>query len=162
MRVCFGLPHAEWESEENLFISLYQFKKLTDPEHWDILDRLGEIQAAPFLLKIHSINYTPRKNNTGIIWAAIESTPSFEALKKNIYKQLDPLHQNTENFLSYSQAIRLGTLQKESGEKMALYFEANGEFSSSNFKVSEFSIAQLHQTPKRSFYTVEKRYPLND
>ena len=71
LRLCFGLPSAEWQTEESLYISLRTFKKLTDVEHWDILDRLGEIDAKAFSLNIHGINYFPKRGNAGTLWAAV-------------------------------------------------------------------------------------------
>lgn len=161
LRLNAGLPSAEWQTEENFYVNLHRFKKLTDVERWDIIDLLGEIQAAPFLLKIHRLNYSPMRKNAGILWASLEPSSELEMLKKNIHNLLRPFnHHNHENNHQNYPAIQLGTVQKESPERIALYFEANGEFVSSTFEVKDFVLAQLHQTPKRSFYTIEKRYLL--
>jgi RNA 2',3'-cyclic 3'-phosphodiesterase len=162
LRLCLGLPNAEWQNEENLFIQLCTLGKLTDTERWDILDRLGEIQAVPFSLKICSLNFTPKRNHSGAIWVALEASQPFESLKKNIQTHLRTFkhHNHNHENTSSSETIHLGTVQRESPERMALYFETNGAFTSSIFDVNEFAIVQVHQTPKRSFYTVEKRYQL--
>ena len=161
LRLCLGLSTAEWHNEENLYIVLHLFGKLTDVERWDILDRLGEINAVPFSLKIKGLNYSPKRNHTGILSAAIETSDELNKLKKNVRSHLRSFkqHSNENNHSNY-ETIRLGTVQNESPERMAQYFEANGEFTSSAFDVNYFIFAQLHQTNKRSFYTVEKRYLL--
>lgn len=161
LRLCLGLPSAEWQTEENLYISLRLFGKLADQERWDIMDCLGEIEAAPFSLKIDHLNYSPKRKNFGIVWAALESSTALDALKKNIDNQLRRFNQfNHETHPQNYPAIRLGSIQKESPERLADYFAANGEFTSSVFEVQDFILAQLHQTDKRSFYHIEKRYPL--
>lgn len=161
LRICLGLPSAEWQTEENLYIVLRSFGKLSDQDHWDIVDHLGEIEAMPFALKINHLEYSPKRKNFGILWAAFESTILLENLKININNQLSRFNQfNHEMDLQKHPAIRLGSLQKESPERLADYFAANGEFTSSAFEVREFVLAQLHHTNKRSFYSVEKRYLL--
>ena len=162
LRVCLGLPSAEWQTEENLFIALHIFGKLTDIERWDLMDRLGEVDAAAFSLKIHRLNYTPKRGSVGFLWAELAASEALDYLKKTVESQIRTLNQtNHENNNLHYQAIRLGTTQKESPERMAQYFEANGNFQSSIFEVREFILAQLNQTNKRSFYTVEKRYSLD-
>lgn len=160
-RLCLGLPSAEWHTEENFYISLRIFEKLNDTERWDIMDRLGEIEAKPFSLKIHGLHFSLKRGCTGVFLAALEPSSALDVLKKNIDRELHAFKQHDrENNLSAYQSIRLGTVQKESPERMASYLEANGEFESSSFEVHEYVWAQIHQTPKRSFYTVEKRYRL--
>lgn len=160
-RICFGLPTAQWQTEENIFINLHLLKKLTNTELWDIMDLLGEVIVTPFSLKIHRINFSPKRGTTGSLSAVLEFSPELDKLKKNIDSKLRTFnHHNKENNDSNHYHLHLGTIQKESPERIAHYFEANGEFLSSSFEVRDFVLAQMHQTPKRCFYTVEKRYLL--
>lgn len=162
LRFCFGLPTAEWQTEENFYISLCTFTKLTDIEHWDIVDQLGEIDVKAFSINVHRINYSPKRGNVGTLWAAVEPSSELDILRKKLDNQLRPFnqHNHKNNHQSYP-SILLGTVHKESPERLAHYFEANSEIPSSSFEVHDFVLAQMHQTNKRSFYTVEKRYFLS-
>lgn len=159
LRLCLGLPSAEWQTEENLYINLHPFGKLTDQDRWDIIDCLGEIAIAPFTLKVDHLDFSIKRKNFGILWAVLKPSFELETLKKSIDSQLRRFNPYNHEIHSPSH-IRLGTVQKESPERMADYFAANGRFSSSPFEIHDFILAQLHQTDKRSFYHVEKRYSL--
>lgn len=159
-RICVGLASAEWYSDENFYIPLHFFRPLTDLELWDVCDQLGEIQGSPFALKIQSIQYTPKRGHQGIISATLEDSPALKTLKKDIVailKPFEPLHSPD----SHPTSIKLGTIHKEFPDRLMQYFEAYGNYQSSPFDVSGFVLAKLYQTPKRSFYTVEKSYPFD-
>lgn len=159
-RVCVGLTSADWNSDENLFIPLHFLKALSDPEIWDIYDQLGEIQGAPFTLKIQSIQYIPKGRHQGIISASLEDSKALTTLKKNIATVLKPF-EAVQSSDSLAISIKLGTIHKEFPERLMQYLEAYGHYQSSPFNISGFVLAKLHQTPKRSFYTVEKNYPFD-
>lgn len=159
-RVCTGLPSAQWNEQENLYIPIFSFTKQTDENYWDLIDRLGEIQINPFFLKIQRLHYTPRKGFSGLIWAFFESLDNLEKLKKKIETQIKRPHFTQEEKSYPSLKIPLGYVQKESSERLAQYLETNGEFTSSPFEIRQFSLASIHQTSKRLYYVVEKSYPL--
>lgn len=160
-RLCLGLPSADWQSEESLHINLFTFGKLNDLERWNIVDRLGEIEITPFEVKISGVIYSPQRKNTGILSATLVPQQKLELLKNDIYRQLHLLNQPmNEKYLTTFPVIRLGSVKNESSERMAQYFEAHGEFNSSSFEIQDFAWAQWHQTSKRLFYTIEKRYLL--
>ncbi len=154
-RLQVGLPNAEWNEEENLYISLYIFKKLSDLERWNIVEKLGEIDLSSFSIKIQGLDYLSNQKSKGFLLAQLAPSQELNTLRKKIDGQLRSFHLNN---LENRPMISLGILQKESTERILRYFEANGEFASSSFKIQDFIFAQLHQSSKRSFYTVEKRY----
>lgn len=159
LRLCYGLPSAEWEAEQNLFIILTVLNKLTPTQQWDLVDSLGEIIATPFSLKIKNLNYRPQRKNLGYLWAEIEHSQELDKLKKTVESQIRRLNLEYQLPNHQSQGIRLAMIQKESPERLANYFEANGNFQSSSFEIQEIVFSQLKQTDKNSFYTIEKRYP---
>lgn len=154
-RLSIGLPNAEWESEENLYIKLYVFNKINDLDRWNMMEKLGEVIANPFSLKIHRLDYLQRRNN-GILIAGLESSLELNTLKKKIEGQIRSSH-NTP-LENDKPIIQLGFVRKESVERIGQYFESYGEFQSSSFEIHEFVFAQLHETDKRHYYTVEKRF----
>lgn len=158
-RICIGLPSAEWRDEDNFYLCLKTFEKLKDTDRWDLMDRLGEIQAEPFFLKIHRLNFSLKRGNAGNVWAVLEPSLSLDSLKKKVDKEVRAFQLREKEPEDYT-AVNLGSIQKESSQRMAAYFEANGEFTSTSFEVREFVWAHIQKTSKHYFYTVEKRYPL--
>lgn len=158
-RIANGLPSADWNDPENFYIHLQTIGKLNDQDRWDMIDKLGEIQLPPFRLSLKGLNYFPKRNITGSLWINSIHSQEIDALKKQINSQLKFLNINSEKNHS-PQAVRLATIQKELPERLALYLEANGPFISSPFEVNSFVLAEIHQSLKRSFYTVEKEYLL--
>lgn len=159
-RLCSGLPTASWMTEENLYISLKVLEKLSDTERWDIMDLLGEIEVSTFSLKIQGLRLTEKRGDIGIIWATIERSTALDLLKHKIDQILKPFHGQKNEINHLYPAIKLGMIQKESPERVKQYFEAYGGFAEQSFEVPDFVFAKVYQTEKRSFYQVEKRYPL--
>ncbi|QLH36809.1 MAG: hypothetical protein HWD61_12245 [Parachlamydiaceae bacterium] len=80
-------------------------------------------------------------------------------MKKTIHQSIRSFNPRMHENDSFNlPGIRLGIALRESPERLASYFEAHGDFTSDSFMVTEYVWAQLHQTPKNSFYTVEKRF----
>lgn len=160
-RIRTGLPSVEWNEDENLYILLNFIGKLTDTEKWDVIDKLGEVQIEPFHLMLNHLSYHPKRGNGGSLWIHTKESTHLNLLKKEISKHLRPVKLSSNNdHSSTKEGVRLGIVQKELPDRLALYFEANGPFTSSLFEIQSFVLAEIHQTDKRSFYTVVREYLL--
>lgn len=159
-RICLGLPSAEWNDADNLYILLKSLNKLTDTEKWDLIDKLGEIQIEPFSVHLEQISYYSKRGNGGSLLIHASKSPSLEKLKKQIESHLRHLNPHADSSNNQHFSVKLGTIQKELPKRMTQYFEANGAFTSSSFEINAFILAEIHQTEKRTFYQTQKRYIL--
>ncbi len=79
--LCYGIPHAQWEPEENFILSLFPIGKVDDSLLDDIKETLKQVAIEPAIINLNGIQCTPIGHSQARIWVSVENTPTLESLQ---------------------------------------------------------------------------------
>jgi 2'-5' RNA ligase len=152
------LPGARWIDPENYHLTLRFIGDVDGSTARDFTQSLGQIDAAPFDLKLDGLG-SFGSNTPRAIFAHVATSQPLEALQRATERAAREagLPPEPRNFRPH---ITLARLRGARPEQVARYLERYGAFLSTPFPVSEFVLFSSRDSVGGGPYVVEAAYPL--
>jgi 2'-5' RNA ligase len=154
-RICCGIPGADWEDEGELKITIKYLDKGDENLLLDLIESLQQIQEPPFFISLEGMTVIsqpfPKKSHL-----CIPAVKSEKLITFNRYT--DPLIKK-ETF-SFQPHVVIAKLEYPKSQKVFEYLHFHFYFKTELFLVDRLHLYSVHNTPKRTTYTLEAEFPL--
>jgi len=153
-----ALPGARWIDAENYHLTLRFIGDVDGTTARDFTQSLGQIEAAPFELKLDGLG-SFGGNKPRAIFAKLASSPALETLQRGTERAAREagLPPEPRNFKPH---VTLARLRGARPDHVACYLEQQGALLSSPFPVSEFVLFSSRDSVGGGPYVVEAAYKL--
>jgi len=153
-----GLPGARWIDPENYHITLRFIGDIDDSLARDIAGLLGQVQRAPFELRLDGLSSFGGRKPRALVAAAAPVAPLMD-LQAEHERLLQRLGLEPEG-RKYTPHVTLARLRDSSSRQVAEYLTARAHYRSSPFEVSRFVLFSSRSSVGGGPYVVEAAYPL--
>ena len=157
--ICCGLPDARWTPPEQLHLTLCFIGEVSSATFLDIREALGEIEAAPFALRLQGVGFFPPRGQPRVVWAGIEKNEQLAILQRKIVTRLFSLGLEPEN-RKFAPHITLARLHQTPAAKVGNYMAMYGLLNSAPFAVENFLLYSSILGRKGASHLVEQEYQL--
>jgi 2'-5' RNA ligase len=145
-----GVERARWQDEDQLHLTLRFVGEIDAPLANDLAAALGQVDAAPFDLRVAGVGHFERKDRATALWAAVLASPSLLTLQQKIERAcqrigLEPEHRK---FMPHITLARLNTAAGPIGGWLA----AHGALTTPPWRVEEFRLYESVLSPAGSAY----------
>ena len=79
-----GVDRARWQDEDQLHLTLRFVGEIDAPLANDLAAALGQVDAAPFDLRIAGVGHFERKGRATTLWAGLAASPQLLAFQQKI------------------------------------------------------------------------------
>lgn len=157
-RLCFGLPSAEWNDEENFCILFYTFNNADGNMLLDLKESLQNFNFSPFPLKMKEVipHQSPKKGQ-GTLRIELMQSSELENFILTLEKILKPLHLKEKT--KHKPHILLGKYTALSPERLVRYLESTSLVQLPSLQAERLQILISQNTPKRTIHYIEGEFP---
>ncbi|XDD50331.1 RNA 2',3'-cyclic phosphodiesterase [Leptospira sp. WS92.C1] len=157
--ICYGLPDVRWVPEENFHITLV-FLGEQSPEQIETLSEFcSKVSHPEFHLSLSSVGTFGKQKSPSILFADILSSPELSHLQKILDSGLRRLG-FTPDRQDYHPHLTIGRFKNSNESRILMYLEEFSNFSSSDFRVSEFHIYFSRNRSDGPVYTIQESFSL--
>lgn len=155
-----GLSGARWIDPENYHLTLRFIGDVDGATARDFTNALGEIDAAPFDLRLDGLG-SFGGNKPRAIFADVASSPALESLRRAHERaaRSTGLPPESRNFKAH---VTLARLRGARADQVAAYLQRNGGAVSYSFTVNRFVLYSSRDSVGGGPYVVEAAYDLED
>ncbi|EMJ98000.1 RNA 2',3'-cyclic phosphodiesterase [Leptospira alstonii] len=157
--ICFGLPDVRWVPKENFHVTLV-FLGEQSADRIDVLsDFCSRISFPEFDLSLKSVGTFGKQKSPSILFAALNPSPELLQLRKTLDSGTRRLGLSPDR-QDYHPHLTIGRFKNSNGTRVSTYLEEFSDFTSSNFRVSEFHIYSSKTFSDGPFYSIEESFSL--
>ncbi|MBV9842788.1 MAG: RNA 2',3'-cyclic phosphodiesterase [Sphingomonadaceae bacterium] len=153
-----GVPHARWQSDEQLHLTLRFIGEVDHHQATDIAVALGQIHLPRFSLALDGIGQFDRRGRIDALWIGVRPHDPLKALHNKIDQALVRVGLAPET-RAYLPHITLARFGRHAGTLGHLPLQA-GIAAGVSFEVSDFCLYESVLSHEGSSYTIVERYAL--
>lgn len=153
-----GVEHARWQDEDQLHLTLRFVGEVDEPLANDLAAALGQVDAAPFELRISGVGHFERKGRATALWAGVASSPPLLALQQKIERASQRVGLEPEG-RKFAPHVTLARLSGAAGP-IGGWLAAHGAMTAPTWRVDEFRLYESVLTPHGSAYAPVVSYRL--
>lgn len=151
-----GIPHARWQNDEQLHITLNFIGNIAEAQVADIRTVLTAVPFEPLTLTLTGIGYFGRSGRAKTLWSGVAPVAPLTELHRQIASQLSVAGLPVDT-RSYTPHVTLARLRAVT-EIPAEYLQQHTDFASTSFIAGHISLFTSAQTPAGSRYQVIQRF----
>ena len=153
-----GVERARWQDDEQLHLTLRFAGEIDARLADDLAATLGQVDAAPFDLRVLGVGHFERKGRPTALWAGLASSADLAVLQHKIERAcqragLEPEHRK------FTPHITLARLNNSAGA-VGGWLAAHGALTAPPWRVDEFRLYESVLTPAGSAYEPVVSYRL--
>jgi 2'-5' RNA ligase len=153
-----GMSGIRWQSDEQLHVTLRFIGEVGRVVAEDLAAGFSTIRARRFKARVVGLATFERRGKPAVLIAGVQPLDQLKALHRKLDQTcvragLTPEHR------AYRPHLTLGRIGVNAGN-LQPYFEAHGDFATTEFSVDHFDLIESDLTPKGAIYSLVQRYPL--
>ncbi len=137
-----GVEAARWQGDEQLHLTLRFVGEIETPVANDLAAALGQIEAAPFALRISGVGAFERKGQPTALWAGIAASEPLERLRRKVEQACARagIAPETRRFTPH---VTLARLNRASGE-IGPWLATCADLRTGGWRVEDFALYESH------------------
>lgn len=158
-RICAGIPGVRWVDQSQLHLTLRFIGDAEVSLFERIRNGLAGIDAVPFELSLLGVGRFPPKRDPRVLWVGVAPNEALTRLQRLVEQALVRCGVEPEG-REFSPHITLARLKDVPFSRVASFLEANRDFSTPLFPVTEFHLYSSSLTPHGAIHKREAIYHL--
>lgn len=156
------LPDVNWTRPEQLHVTLRFLGDIPAEQIEPMIDRLRQVQVAPFILPVEGVGTFPPNRPPRVIWVGVGSGhPRLFQLRQRVDDAVlasgVPLDVRT-----FHPHVTLARATEGAAKSVAHWLHMHREFAAPPFRVEAFELYSSELRPSGAVHTLKARFPLLD
>lgn len=156
-----GVPGANWQSREQLHLTLAFIGEVDGRDASAIDDALAGIVAPAFSLQLHGVGQfgEGKRARSHALWAGVRPNPALEHLQRKVASAIRRVGTPQEGH-KYTPHVTVARMRHPEPGKVVEWLTHHALYTSPEFTVGAFHLYSSRLTSDGSIYRVEQTYDL--